>query len=157
MRRVCVAALGALTLAACGSSQPQAPKTITVRSSAFAPGRPIPRVYTCDGRDISPPVSWSGIPTEATELSLTMNDPDAPGGNFIHWQLSGLSPRSSGVGAGQQPALGNAGTNSFGTTGYRGPCPPRGDKAHHYLITLTALGDGRTVATGTLTGTYARP
>src|SRR5205807_7310152 len=121
MRRV--AAVG-LMLAACGSSQPQAPKTITVRSAAFAPGGTIPRLYTCDGHDVSPPLKWSGIPGEATELTLTMNDRDAPGGNFIHWQLSGLSPRSTGLGPGEAPAVGNAGTNSFGTTGYRGPCPP---------------------------------
>jgi hypothetical protein len=153
MRRL--AALG-LLLAACGSSQAQAPQAITVRSTAFAPGGSIPPLYTCGGRDISPPVKWSGIPGEATELRLTMTDPDAPGGGFIHWQLSGLSPRSVGVGAGQAPTVGNAGTNSFGTTGYRGPCPPKGNGPHHYVIAVTALGDGRVVASGTLTGTYAR-
>lgn len=153
MRRV--AALG-LMLAACGSSQPETPQRITVRSSAFGPGGTIPRLYTCDGHDISPPLIWSGIPEDATQLTLTMTDPDAPGGNFIHWQLSGLSPRSTGLGAGQTPALGLTGTNSFGTTGYRGPCPPPGGKPHHYLITVTALGDGRAIGSGTLTGTYAR-
>jgi hypothetical protein len=146
----------ALVLAACGSSQAQAPQTLTVRSAAFAPGQAIPRLYTCDGRDISPPMKWSGIPGEATQVMLVMKDSDAPGGDFIHWQMSELSPRSSGLGAGKAPAVGIAGSNSFGTTGYRGPCPPRGDKPHHYVITVTALGDGRDVATGTLTGTYAR-
>lgn len=150
------AAVCALVPAGCGSSQALAPQTLTVRSSAFAPGGPIPRLYTCDGRDISPPVKWSGIPAEATELMLVMKDPDAPGGDFIHWQMSELSPRSTGLGAGQVPAVGIAGTNSFGTTGYRGPCPPRGGAPHHYVITVTALGGGRSVATGTLTGTYAR-
>jgi Raf kinase inhibitor-like YbhB/YbcL family protein len=153
MRRA--AALG-LLLAACGSSQPQAPQTITVRSTAFAPGGAIPSVYTCDGPDISPPLKWSGVPGGATQLTLTMVDPDAPGGNFIHWQMSGISPGSSGLDAGKLPAVGIAGTNSFGTTGYRGPCPPRGGKPHHYVIKVTALGDGRALATGTLTGTYAR-
>ena len=146
----------ALVLSACGSSQAQAPQTLTVRSAAFAPSHAIPLLYTCDGRDISPPLTWSGIPDEATELILVMKDLDAPGGDFIHWQMSELSPRSSGLRAGGVPAVGIAGTNSFGTTGYRGPCPPRGDKPHHYMITVTALGDGRNVATGTLTGTYAR-
>ncbi len=152
MRRV--AAL-ALLLAACGSS-PSAPQTLTVRSAAFAPGGAIPRLYTCDGRDISLPLRWSGVPDDATRLSLMMVDRDAPGGNFIHWQLSGMSPRSTELRAGVPPTLGNAGTNSFGTTGYRGPCPPRGGKPHHYVITVTAIGDDRTVATGSLTGTYAR-
>jgi Raf kinase inhibitor-like YbhB/YbcL family protein len=145
-----------LMLAACGSSQAQAPGTITVRSAAFAPGGTIPRLYTCDGRDISPPLKWSAIPGDATQLMLVMKDLDAPGGDFIHWQMSELSPRSSGLGAGEAPAVGIAGTNSFGTTGYRGPCPPRGDKPHHYVITVTALGDARSLAIGTLSGTYAR-
>ena len=145
----------ALLLAACGSSS-SAPQTITVRSPAFAPGAAIPALYTCDGRDISLPLRWSGVPDNATQLSLIMIDRDAPGGDFIHWQLSGMSPGSSELKAGEPPALGNAGTNSFGTTGYRGPCPPRGSRPHHYVITLTAIGDGETVALGTLTGTYAR-
>src|SRR5437764_4721969 len=156
MRRAGGALAAGIALAAWGSGQPQAPQSISVRSAAFARGGTIPRAYTCDGRDISPPLEWSGVPESATELELLMNDRDAPGGNFIHWQLSGLSPRSTGLAAGKPPTLGNAGTNSFGTTGYRGPCPPRGAKPHHYVITITALGDGRAVASGTLTGTYAR-
>jgi hypothetical protein len=156
MSRAVLAALLSIPLAACGSDQAQAPQRISVRSAAFVPGGAIPRLYTCDGRDISLPLKWSGIPAEATELRLTMIDPDALGGGFIHWQLSGLSPRSTGVDAGKPPTVGNAGTNSFGTTGYRGPCPPRGGKPHHYVITVTAFGAGRTVAAGTLTATYGR-
>ena len=82
-----------------------------------------PRLYTCDGRDISPPLRWSGIPGDATQLMLVMNDLDAPGGDFIHWQMSELSPRSGGLSAGGAPAVGIAGTNSFGTTGYRDLVP----------------------------------
>jgi Raf kinase inhibitor-like YbhB/YbcL family protein len=154
--RAGVAALGAVALAACGSDQAQAPQRITVSSPAFAGGASIPRQYTCDGRDISLPLKWSGVPDDATELRLMMIDPDAPGGSFIHWQLSGLSPRSGGLDAGRAPEIGNAGTNGFGTTGYRGPCPPRGSKPHHYVITVTAFGSGRIVGSGTLTGTYGR-
>jgi Raf kinase inhibitor-like YbhB/YbcL family protein len=156
MRWTATAGLGALMLSACGASQAQAPQAITVRSSAFAPGAMIPHAYTCNGRDISPPLRWSGISPDATQLTLVMIDRDAPGGEFIHWQLSGLSPGSDGLGAGETPTIGNTGTNSFGTTGYRGPCAPRGAKPHHYVITITALGSGRTIAVGTLTGTYAR-
>ncbi|HEY1593271.1 MAG TPA: YbhB/YbcL family Raf kinase inhibitor-like protein [Solirubrobacteraceae bacterium] len=152
--RAGVAALGAIALAACGSGQ--TPQRITVSSSAFAAGAPIPRQYTCDGRDTSLPLKWSGVSDDATELRLMMIDPDAPGGSFIHWQLSGLSPRSTGLDAGKPPEIGNAGTNGFGTTGYRGPCPPRGSKPHHYVITVTAFGSGRVVGSGTLTGTYGR-
>jgi hypothetical protein len=156
MRWTAAAGLGALVLSACGANQAQVPQPITVRSSAFAPGGTIPRRYTCDGRDISPPLRWSGISGDATQLTLMMIDRDAPGGDFIHWQLSELSPGSDGLGAGETPTIGNVGTNSFGTTGYRGPCPPRGAKPHHYVITITAFGSGRTIAVGTLTGAYAR-
>lgn len=156
MRAGSLAGVCAIALSGCGSSQPGALPTIAVRSSAFAPGDPIPRLYTCDGRNISPPLKWSGVPGDATQLTLIMNDHDSPGGNFIHWQLSGLSPQSTALGASEAPVIGVTGTNSFGTTGYRGPCPPRGDKPHHYVITVTAMGAGRAVAAGTLTGTYAR-
>jgi hypothetical protein len=156
MRRAGAGAAAALLLAACGSSGPSTPQTITVRSAAFAPGRTIPRLYTCDGRDISLPLQWSGVPDGATELELSMSDRDAPGGNFIHWQLSGLSPKSTGLAAGELPTIGQVGTNSYGTTGYRGPCPPRGEQPHHYVITISALGGGTEVGSGTLTGIYGR-
>jgi Raf kinase inhibitor-like YbhB/YbcL family protein len=151
MRRA--AALSAMLLAGCGGGSAA---RIALSSSAFPPGGSIPRLYTCEGRDVSPPLHWSDVPGDATELTLTMTDLDTPGGSFIHWQMSGLSPGSSGLAAGAQPAIGNAGTNSFGTTGYRGPCPPRGAKPHHYVVTLTAIGSGQAVGFGTLTGTYAR-
>jgi len=154
MRRAALV-LVALGLAACGGSSGQVQR-IAVTSSAFGSSGTLPKDYTCDGKNISPPLHWSDVPDSATELRLIMHDPDAPGGNFIHWQMSGLSPRSEGLGAGQAPAIGNAGTNSFGTTGYRGPCPPRGGKPHHYVITLTALAGDQTVGIGTLTATYSR-
>jgi len=116
----------------------------------------IPRQYTCDGRNISPPLHWSDVPSQATELTLAMVDRDAPGGGFIHWQLSAMSPGTTDIGAGQVPAVATVGTNSFGTTGYRGPCPPRGGRPHHYVITLTALSDDQAVASGSLTGVYSR-
>jgi Raf kinase inhibitor-like YbhB/YbcL family protein len=135
-------------------------------SPAFVAGTAIPRTYTCDGRDLPPPLRWSGIPPSARELVLVMRDPDAPGGNFVHWAVAGIPPTASGL-----PAKGVVeGRNSFGTVGYRGPCPPAGDKAHHYVLTLSALG-GRsglgagfsadqlhTAAVGlaTLVGTYRR-
>ncbi len=153
--RACVpaaAALGtAIVIAACGgggSSSSTAGVTATstaatnsafhLTSTAFAPGRPIPRAYTCDGADVSLPLRWSGVPHGTKELVLVMRDPDAPGGNFIHWAVAGIAPGTSGVAAGRAPALGTAGRNSYGTLGYRGPCPPAGP-AHHYVISLTAL------------------
>ena len=155
MRRVAIpVALALLGLAGCGGSSPI--EHIVVTSSAFGPNGLIPREFTCDGKNVSPPLHWSDVPDSATQVSLEMHDRDSPGGGFIHWQISGMSPRSSSLGAGQAPTIGNAGTNSFGTTGYRGPCPPKGAKAHHYVITITAQSGEQTVGLGTLTGTYSR-
>ena len=85
-----------------------------------------------------------------------MRDRDAPGGNFLHWRLSGIPASTAGLHTGLVPTGAVLGANGFGTTGYRGPCPPRGAGAHHYLITLTAERGGEAVAEGTLTGIYPR-
>ncbi len=99
-----------------------------------------------------------------------MRDPDAPSGNFVHWALAGIDPTTVGSQAGGVPGFVAPGRNSFGTLGYRGPCPPSGDKPHHYVLTLSALSarsglkagfstdELRTnaVAIATLIGTYAR-
>ena len=155
-----------LLLAACGgSSAPRPrPQTVTVgpgtpkirvTSSGFASGGPIPRQYTCDGRDISPPLRLSGVPPKATELLLTMVDTNAPGGLFVHWGMQ-FPATVHALATGQVPADARVGRNGFGKVGYGGPCPPRGDPAHHYVISLTAVAGRSIVATGTLTGTYAR-
>lgn len=125
-------------------------------SPAFAAGSAIPARYTCDGDNVSLPLGWSGVPPSATSLSLTMRDPDAPGGNFIHWQLSGIPASAAGLRTGEIPAGVTQGVNGFGTKGYRGPCPPRGDPPHHYVITVVALHGRRAIAVGTLTGLYRR-
>jgi Raf kinase inhibitor-like YbhB/YbcL family protein len=153
---------GALGLAACGSTSP-APRShpppvppIRLSSPAFPAGATIPRRYTCDGADLSVPLRWSGVPTGTSSLSLTMRDPDAPGGSFIHWRLTGIPASISAIETGQLPSGVSEGVNGFGTRGYRGPCPPPGDPAHHYVITLTALRGQRPVAVGKLRGLYRR-
>jgi Raf kinase inhibitor-like YbhB/YbcL family protein len=142
----------------------------SLTSPAFHPGAAIPRQYTCDGADISPPLRFSGVPRTARELVLVVRDPDAPGGNFVHWALAGIAPTTAAL-----PQSGVAGhvvpgRNSFGSLGYRGPCPPRGSRPHHYVLTLSALSSAsglhpgftpdqlQTAALGiaTLIGTYAR-
>lgn len=147
----------ALVLAGCGSSGSASHLLkLQVRSPAFDPGGAIPRIYTCDGADVSLPVRWSGVPAKATTLGLVMRDPDAPGGDFIHWRLTRIPASTTGLAAGRVPPGTRPGTNSFGSTGYRGPCPPHGDRAHHYVITVTAQRGPRALATGTLAGTYGR-
>ena len=159
-----------------GASKPPAPArpergSIAV-SSDFKPGTSIPRVHTCDGRDVSPPLHAGGLPAGTKELVVVMHDPDAPGGNFIHWAIADLTPDrgSLSLKIGAAPAGAVLGRNSFGSVGYRGPCPPSG-APHHYVITVYALGQpsgltrGFTSADvsgqpllgqGTMTGLYAR-
>lgn len=142
--RVALAALIAALLTGCGSggsttSTPATPRAPAFRlsSPAFTPGAPIPARYTCAGANLSLPLRWSGVPRGTRELVLIMRDPDAPGGNFIHWALAGISPRTMALPSG---AAGfTRGRNSFGSLGYRGPCPPEGDPPHRYVISLTAL------------------
>jgi Raf kinase inhibitor-like YbhB/YbcL family protein len=139
-------------------------------SPAFHSDGPIPRQYTCDGSDLSPPLRISGVPAAAKELVLVMRDPDAPSGNFVHWALAAVPPGTTQLRAGGVPGQIIPGRNSFGSLGYKGPCPPRGDKPHHYVISLNALSgpsglkpgftadelQTAAVAIATLTGTYRR-
>lgn len=141
-------------------------------SSDFKPGATIPRVHTCDGRGVSPPLHATGLPGGTKELVVTMRDPDAPGGNFIHWGIAHLTAVSGSLSlpAGARPPGAVLGKNSYGSLGYRGPCPPSGP-AHHYVITVFALGQASglkrgfgaddvsalaVLGQGTLTGLYAR-
>ena len=111
----------------------------SLTSSAFAPGGTIPRRHTCDGEDRSPPLSWSAPPTGTRSLALILDDPDAPGGRFIHWLAWGITPDTGGLGEGEAAPL--EGRNDFATVGYRGPCPPRGHGPHRYRFQLHALAE----------------
>ena len=114
------------------------PALFTLTSSAFSDGAAIPRRYSCDGDDISPPLAWSGVPAGTKALLLTVTDPDARG--FVHWVAWDLAPDLGSLTEGASGALpGGAleGRNDFGRTGWGGPCPPSG--THRYVFTLTAL------------------
>jgi Raf kinase inhibitor-like YbhB/YbcL family protein len=116
--------------------------TMVLRSDAFADGGNIPTKYTCEGDNVSPPLTWSGTPAPARSFALIMEDPDALLGAFTHWVIFDLDPTTSTLGEGVQaaPQLANSaiqGRNGFGKIGYGGPCPPRG--RHHYRFTLYAL------------------
>ena len=106
-------------------------------SPAFAEGADIPTRHTCDGEDISPRLTWSGVPAGTRSLALVMDDPDAPRGTFTHWVVSDLPPDLTELVEGS--TQGRQGRNSFGRTGYGGPCPPPRDEAHRYRFTLYAL------------------
>ncbi len=117
--------------------------TMQLSSTAFQEGAPIPAKYTCDDRNVSPPLKWTGVPPGAKSLALIADDPDAPGGTWVHWVLYDLPPNTSEIPEaapkGQYlPGGARQGLNDFKHLGYGGPCPPPG-KPHRYYFTLYAL------------------
>lgn len=116
---------------------------ISLSSLAFKEGERIPTKYTCEGQDVSPPLSWNQIPPKTQALALIMDDPDAPIGVFTHWVIFNLPPDSRGLAEAvpvekQLPSGALQGKNDFGKIGCGGPCPPSGSP-HHYRFTLYAL------------------
>jgi hypothetical protein len=116
---------------------------LLLTSPAIPPGGEIPSQYTCDGADISPPLTWSGVTDGTKSLVLVVEDPDAPSGVFRHWAVFDIPSGSHGLDAGysaNQPAKGlHEVLNDFGKPGYGGPCPPKGHGTHHYHFRLLAI------------------
>jgi Raf kinase inhibitor-like YbhB/YbcL family protein len=108
--------------------------SFTLTSPAFRPGGMIPKRFTCDGADVSPPLRWAKLPAGTRSVALSVIDLDAHG--FVHWLAWGLPPARRGLTAGQH--LPHQAVNSFGRLGYGGPCPPRGT-GHRYQFSLYAL------------------
>ncbi len=121
-----------------------------ISSEAFANGDTIPTEYTCSGKDISPPLRWAGQPAGTKSLALIVDDPDAPGGTWVHWVLFNVPGHTTALAEGASsnatlPEGSVQGVNDFGNTGYGGPCPPPG-LAHRYYFTLYALDSELSVA-----------
>jgi hypothetical protein len=152
--------------------------SIILTSTAFAEGQPIPKKYTGDGADVSPPLQWRGVPAGARSLALIADDPDAPVGTWVHWVLYGLPANTTelpeNVPAAERLSSGaRQGLNDFRRVGYGGPAPPAG-RAHRYFFKLYALDqeldlkpratkaellramEGQVLAEGQLMGTYQR-
>lgn len=117
---------------------------LKLTSSAFEHGASIPRLYTCEGRDISPPLSWSGVPSNTKSLVLIVDDPDAPDPEapqmvWVHWVIYNLPSTISGLGEAVQdlPTVAVVGLNDWERPAYGGPCPPAG--RHRYFHKLYAL------------------
>jgi hypothetical protein len=119
---------------------------LSLSSPAFAAGGEIPELFTCEGRDLSPALSWTGVPAEANSLVLIVDDPDAPDPKaprmtWVHWVLYNIPPTAQGlaqaVSPRDLPAGTREGTNDSKRTGYGGPCPPIG--RHRYFHKLYAL------------------
>lgn len=118
-----------------------------IRSPAFSDGAAIPREYTCEGHDLSPPLEWSGLPPNTRSLVFLCDDPDAPAGTWHHWAAYDIPPDSAGLPEGTGKPSGaksfKQGVNDFGRIGYGGPCPPRGHGPHHYHFRLLAVSADR--------------
>lgn len=107
---------------------------LEVRSLAFSHNGHIPPQYTCEGEDINPPLEISNIPQGTQTLALIVEDPDAPHGTYDHWLAWNMAPNKA-IAEHSNPGI--SGTNSFGNTGYGGPCPPSG--SHRYFFKAYAL------------------
>jgi Raf kinase inhibitor-like YbhB/YbcL family protein len=155
---------------------------LILRSPAFSEGEPIPRRHTGDGEDLSPPLSWTGLPPRAVRLALIVDDPDAPSSEpWVHWVIYNLPADEQGLVEGippvaqpRSPSGAVQGKNSWGSYGYRGPAPPQGHGVHHYLFRLFAINaeldlpqgldkngllaaiQGHVISEADLTGTYHR-
>lgn len=171
----------ALVFVACGGDDDEdgatisAPETIEVTSAEFEDGGAIPKVYSCDGQNHSPPLAWTGVPEGTLSQAILMDDPDA--GGYVHWVLYDLEPdlgELQDIGQTETlPGGGTQGKSSTGDFGYAGPCPPRGE-THTYVFRVYALDttlgyepgasrdqveagmEGHVLAFGELTGTFGR-
>lgn len=130
--------------------------SLTMQSSAFGNSASIPKRYTGDGDDVSPPLNWTGVPAAAREVALICDDPDAPRPQpWVHWVIYKIPAAASGLPEGVakaekpgEPAGSLQGKNSWGRIGYGGPAPPRGHGVHHYHFKLYALDRALDVAPG---------
>jgi Raf kinase inhibitor-like YbhB/YbcL family protein len=122
-----------------GVAKSQTDNNFTLISSAFEEGKPIPAKYTCDGTNVPPPLSWSGVPQKTKSFAIIMDDPDAPMGTWVHWVMYNIPDSVRGlkeeVSVLQISAV--DGVNSSNEMGYYGPCPPGG--THRYVFKLYAL------------------
>ncbi len=187
---VTLIALGVGGLAACSASTSKrastldaikVPDRIEVTSPAFTDGSAIPRANTCDGPGTAPTIRWGPIPATTKMVAVVVDDPDASGGDFVHWLVVGLKPAAGSVP--DRTANVSELDNTGGTRGWTAPCPPAGS-VHHYHFTVYALNDyvcadnsdgstgpdcsppaasealgqiaGAAIAKGVLTGTYKR-
>lgn len=109
---------------------------LALSSPAFADGASIPVAYSRDGENVNPPLRVSGVPERTGSLALVVDDPDAPGGPFVHWLVWNIDPAVRDIPPGWDPDA-TVGENDFGNRGYDGPDPPRG--THTYRFKLYAL------------------
>ena len=170
MRKTIIAGALVVMVAATAAFAAEAAR-MKITSSAFQNGGNIPSKFTCDGSDTSPLLQITGAPSEAKSLVLIADDPDAPSGLFTHWLVWNIPPQTNSIVEGSAPK-GVQGTNDFGKSGYKGPCPPAG--THRYSFKIFALDreldlrsgakrsqvdaamKGHVIAQGEIVGRYAK-
>lgn len=148
---ICLWFVFALFVAACSdneddketlSNEEEIPMSIQLTSSAFADGSMIPARYARRGENVSPPLAWSGTPEGTQSFALIVDDPDAPGGDWVHWIVYNLPAGTANLAEGIKsdadlPGDAIQGANGWGTSKYDGPQPPSG--THRYVFKLYAL------------------
>ena len=158
---------------------PETASAIAIEARTFTNGAFVRPRFTCDGVNLSPEIGWSGAPNGVQSLAIILNDPDAPGGSYIHWLVYGIPPTVTRVGEAEGKAVetiasgGSQALNTPGDLGFAGPCPPRGE-SHRYELHVYALDrelelppltpraeviramDGSVVGHGVLTARYQR-
>lgn len=129
------------------AAAPRADATeFAVSSPSFADNTPIPAEYSCNGRNVPPPLRWENVPTGTQSLALVVDDPDSVGGLYVHWVVSGISASATEIVEGALPQGAQVSLNSGGKAAYLGPCPPAGTGVHHYRFQLYALNKPVTLA-----------
>jgi Raf kinase inhibitor-like YbhB/YbcL family protein len=108
-------------------------------SPVFRNGSSIPPQYTCKGHNVNPPLTFFNVPDGTQSLTLIMHDPDAVGGDFLHWLVWDIPPATEAISVNSVPVGALQGQNGSGTAAYTGPCPPKGTGLHHYVFELYAL------------------
>ncbi len=182
IRRICLIGVlvGVLPIDAIRRRRPKEKQAIhtgfTLKSSAFANSGAIPTMYTCDGKDVSPPLRWKNVPEGTKSFVIICHDPDARGGSWTHWVVFNLPATVTylPVNANIEYYKGVEGTNSWGSVDWGGPCPPM--RQHRYIFDIYALSTpklrldkkarrqevvramrGKILTKSRLMGTYKRP
>ncbi len=172
IRLILISILAGLLLYPLESSSQTTEKKLTISSPAFENNQSIPAKYTCDGTNVNPPLKIGNVPPESKSLALILDDPDAPGGTYVHWILWNINPGVGEIKEKSVPEGAVQGKNDFKKNSYGGPCPP--SRAHRYLFKIYALDsqlkldpkstkvdletamEGHILARGELVGVYKR-